>query len=74
MLNTPACELPESNHTSMMSISFVNVPFGLLGCVNPSGNKSFASRSNHTSEPNSSTNLATCSVVSGVMIGSPFSP
>src|SRR5699024_5389095 len=49
--NTPRCDDPESNQTSMISVSFVNTPFGLLGCVNPSGSNSAASRSNHTFEP-----------------------
>ncbi len=63
----------ESNHTSMMSVSLRNSPFGLPGCVNPSGNRSFASRSNHTLEPCSRNKSATWLIVSSVIIGSPFS-
>ena len=70
---TPLWDEPESNHTSMMSFSFVNSPFGLPGCVKPSGNKSLASFSNQILEPCCSNKSATWFTVSFVMMMSPFS-
>jgi hypothetical protein len=52
-----------------MSVSLVNSPFGEPGCVKPSGRRSLASRSHQITEPCSSKSLATCSIVSSVMIG-----
>src|SRR5699024_10539559 len=72
-INTASCEEPESNQTSIISSSFVNLPLGLCSEVNPSGNKSSASHSNHTFDPCSKNSLDTCSTVSSVMIGSLFS-
>src|SRR5699024_12126328 len=71
-INTASCEEPESNQTSIISSSFVNLPLGLCSEVNPSGNKSSASHSNHTFDPCSKNSLDTCSTVSSVMIGSLF--
>ncbi len=42
-----------------MSVSLVNVPLGLPGCVNPSGSKSFAYSSNQIFEPCSANKSAT---------------
>ncbi|CRH93839.1 Uncharacterised protein [Chlamydia trachomatis] len=70
---TPFQEEPESNQTSMMSVSLVNSPFGEPGCVNPAGRRSLASRFHQMMDPFSSKRLATWSVTSLVMIGVPSS-
>src|SRR5690625_1775576 len=72
-VNTASWDEPESNHTSIISVSFVNSPFGLCSDVNPSGNKSFASHSNQMFEPCSLNRLETWVIVSSVMIGVPSS-
>src|SRR5690625_1642678 len=72
-IKTASCEEPESNQTSIISVSFVNFPFGLCSDVNPSGNKSFASHSNQIFDPCSRKRFDTWLIVSSVMIGSLFS-
>src|SRR5881628_1408725 len=66
-LRTAAWLTPDSNHTSRMSRSLSKSPPPHFGQVVPGGSSSAASRSNQTSVPCCSTNLATCSTISGVI-------
>src|SRR5690606_23777779 len=63
VFNTPACVEPESNQTSIISVSLRNSPWPHFAQLVPSGTRSFSSRANHTSEPCSSNKFATCSIV-----------
>ena len=69
-LATPAQLVPESNHTSIVS-----VPFRYLDAspLSPSGSRSSTSLVNHASLPSAMKTSCTCAMVSSVSSGSPDS-
>ena len=64
---------PESNHTSIMSVSLEKWALPHLGHTKPSGSRSRGSLSNQMLEPCSRKSRATLAMVSGVTMSAPQS-
>ena len=74
-LSTARCVVPESNHTSRMSVSFLNGPADAHeGQRKSSGTNASAGSVTHTSEFAARTFAATLAMISGCALGTSFTP